>query len=118
MNYGEFQDRWEIEASKERAAYDRISVCELLKNVQQGHLGNYHQIWYSLADRASLDEAKEPLLQMLESDADYLVRYHVAETLLRIAQIPEGKYQAVSLSARGAHPVEENLRALRQDLSI
>jgi hypothetical protein len=111
MTYAEFQERWEANSKAERARYDAMPVAELLTRVECGDFGDYYNIWRALADRATLREAGWILFSVLESDLDYLHRYHCAAALLKLVGMnPE---RAVLYSGREIHDVAGNLEHLR-----
>jgi hypothetical protein len=118
MSYEEFQKQWEWEADKEREKYDARPVAELLSDIRAGHFGTYHQIWYSIGARASLAEAGSLLADFLESDAEYLARYHCAAALISIGRVDADGYLPEQLSVHHRYPVHERLAELRQKLRI
>jgi len=97
MNSEDWRETWEHHADQERAKLDAVPVSELIARVKLGRFGDYYNIWYSIADRARLDEVGWALFSVLESRADYLHRYHCAAALLRL--LGETRLQAVDVSA-------------------
>src|SRR5262245_19858670 len=87
-----------------------MNVATLVEHIRDGRFGDYHTIWYSLARRASLGEAAWILLDVLESKAPYLARYHCAAALLKLMQCTD--FEPVALSA-GSFPVARNLAEVR-----
>src|SRR5580704_504177 len=118
MSYAEFQEHWEQEAGKERERYDARPVTELLADIRAGRFGEYYRIWYSLGARATLAEAGSVLFGILESQANYLTRYHSAAALISIAGVDAEGFSPVQLSAHRTQRVAENLAALREKLQI
>jgi len=68
----------------EKQAYDAKPVTELLAAIQARSIGHYHSIWYSLAERATPDQADKILLAFLRSYPKSLDAYHCATALLSI----------------------------------
>jgi hypothetical protein len=118
MSYAEYQERFELEAGKERERYDARPVSELLADIRAGRFGSYYSIWYSLGARATLSEAGSLLFSILESPADYLVRYHCAAALISIAGVYADGYRPEQLSADKTQRVAEHLAALRQKIQV
>ena len=118
MSYAEFQEHFEVEAGKERERYDARPVTDLLTDVRGGHFGSYYQIWHSIGARASLADAGSQLADILESDADYLHRYHCAAALISVGRVYADGYRPEQLSARERYPVRERLAELRQKFQI
>jgi hypothetical protein len=117
-SYAQFQEHWEQEAGKERERYDARPVIELLADIRAGHFGSYYQIWYSLGSRATLAEAGSLLFSILESSADYLVRYHCAAALISVAGVYADGYRPEQLSAHQTQRVAEHLAALREKIQV
>jgi len=118
MSYGQFQEQWEQEAEKERAGYDSRPVSALLTDVRAGRFGSYYQLWHSIGARGSLAEAGSLLADVLESDADYLHRYHCAAALITIGRVHSEGFRPEQLSARETYPVRERLTELRLRLRV
>src|SRR5262245_41132104 len=118
MSYAQFQEHWEREAEKERARYDARAVSALLADVRAGRFGDYYQLWHSIGARASLAEAGSLLADILESDADYLNRYHCAAALIAIGQVHSEGFRPEQLSAHETYPVRERLIELRARLKV
>lgn len=118
MSYGQFVEHWEQEAKSERARYDSCAVSELLADVRAGRFGSYYQIWHSIGARACLAEAGSLLADVLESDADYLHRYHCAEALISIGRGDSEGFRPEELSVHGMYPVRERVAELRQRLQV
>ena len=93
-------------------------MTELLADIGASRFGGYYQIWDSLGARATLAEAGSLLYGILESPANYLIRYHCAAALISIAGAYADGYSRVQLSAHGTERVAEHLAALRQKLQI
>jgi hypothetical protein len=118
MTYGEFQQRYEDDAGRDRKRFDARPVGELLREVRAGRLGEHYQIWYSIGARASLAEAGPTLLAVLESDIDYLHRYHCAAALISIARMNPETYDPADFSAKDVRPLRERLEELRRLVQI
>jgi hypothetical protein len=116
--YEKFQEIWKDGSHKEREEYDARPVSELLADIRVGRFGNHYRIWYSLGARASLKEAGSLLFDVLESRADYLVRYHCAAALISMAGVSAEGYQPVQLSAGDTKEMHEHLMKLREKLQI
>ena len=84
MTYAEFQAHWERAAHAELEAYMRRSAAGLVADARAGRYGDYYQLWRAIGARATLPLAGPVLLDVLRSDADYLVRYHAAAALLSL----------------------------------
>jgi hypothetical protein len=97
MGSGEWRETWEQHADKEQGKLEGLSVRELCARIHARKLGDYYQIWQAVAKRATLPEVGWILYGVLESDMEYLHRYHCAEALLQLmgAKSPT----AVELSA-------------------
>ena len=107
-SYEEFQERWDEEATRESTTFDKMSVRQLLELVRLKQWGDYHTLWGAIGDRATLAEAGPILLDMLHSDAEYLIRYHCAAALIKIAGNKLRDWTPVQLSP-GSHPYRQNL---------
>ncbi len=112
-SYAEFQERWEQEAGKERQRYDTRPIPVLLDEINRGSYGQYYQIWYSIADRATAAQAGWVLFEALKRPIDYLYRYHCAAALLKLMQLKE--FEPVELTSRPKTP--ENLAQIEQILA-
>jgi len=91
---------WEEHSAAERKTFNSTPVDSLIEMVAEGRYGNYYTIWYSIAERAALEQAGTTLIQILHLDIDYLYRYHCAAALLSL--MDEKDFQPVDLSAE--HP--------------
>jgi len=109
-----WRDEWDQAATAETSRYDALPVASLLEDVRAGRLGDYHTIWYAIAARSTLAESGAVLLEVLESAAPYLVRYHAAAALLRL--LGERGVEPVELSA-ARFPLAENLARLRAEVA-
>jgi hypothetical protein len=112
MDYAEYQDHFEKAANEEKQRYDALPVSCLLADIRARRFGHCYQIWCSVAGRATLAEAAEDLLKVLESNADYLNRYHCAAALASVAGLYAEGWRAEHLSAEAKFPVRENLNAV------
>jgi hypothetical protein len=97
MNYAEFQEYWEREAGAEYRRYVDRPAAALLDDVRAGRWGEYYQLWPAVAAKASLREAGPPLLDIVRSEAPYLVRYHAAAALLGL--LGSRRFVAANLAA-------------------
>ena len=80
-----WKDQYENAADRERQEYDALAVDTLLEAVERGQYGQYHMIWYVLAERATLQQAASTLFRTLQRDeVDYLIRCNCAEALLSL----------------------------------
>lgn len=102
MDYGEFQERWEQESAKETRAFERLSPEQLLGHVQHRQFGQYYGLWRTIAAKCTLRAAAGPLLEVLHSDADYLIRYHCADALIALSQAVG--FESVDLTAGDYRP--------------
>ena len=114
MTYGEFQEWWEKEAKAEAQRFDAMPVSVIVNEIRAGRLGEFYQIWRSLAQRARPDEVNDLLLSFLSSQAEYLHRYHCAAALIQINHFTE--WQPEDLSASPTYPVAQNLEKVRERL--
>ena len=88
---------WEEYADGEKKSYDSMAVEEVLLKVTEGHYGSYYSIWYSISERATLEQAGHILLDVLHGDSRYLIRANCAGALLRLMN--EEVIRGVDLSA-------------------
>jgi hypothetical protein len=84
MSSRDWRDTWEQHGHKERSKMDTISIRELCARIRARKADDYYQIWRTIAQRATLPEVGWLLCEVLESDMDYLHRYHCAEALLHL----------------------------------
>jgi hypothetical protein len=113
MSYAEYQEHFEKAATEEKKCYDALPVSSLLADIRARRFGRYYQIWPSVAERATAAEAAEDLLKVLESNTDYLNRYHCAAALISVAGLYAEGWRAEQLSAEARFPVRKNLEAVR-----
>ncbi len=118
MSYAEFQEHFEKAAGEEKARYDAVPVSILLAEIRARRFGEYYQIWHSVAERATAAEAANDLLHVLESDADYLNRYHCASALISVAGLGAAGWTAEKLSVAARFPIHQNLREIRELLAL
>ncbi len=107
LTYGEFQDRWEQEAERELSEFGRLSSAELAQRLSDGQYGVHFTFWRVLADKCKLVDVFEPMLRLLRSNADYLIRYHCADALIRLASV-QG-FEPIHLSANGPWNMDARL---------
>jgi hypothetical protein len=97
MSSGDWRETWEQHADGARKKLDAMSIRELCTRIQAGKVDDYHQVWQTIAERATLSEVGWFLYSILESDREYLDRYHCAAALLHL--LNERQLTAVDLSA-------------------
>lgn len=97
MSYADWREEYDQHADVERAQLDKVPIHDLYARVQARDLGDCYQIWGTIAARANLTEVGWMLFDVLESDLDYLHRYHCADALLHL--LGEKQLTAVDLSA-------------------
>jgi hypothetical protein len=95
--FSNWQEAWEHHARAELDDLRARPAAALLDMVRAGRFGGYYVLWDAIAERASLVEAAAPLLAVLESEADYLDRYHCAAALLRL--MGSSAWEPVQLTA-------------------
>jgi hypothetical protein len=105
-----WREEYDDAAEADRLRLDKIPVEQLLNSVRSGQYGNYYGIWYSIAERASVETAGWILFDTLNAQIDYLYRYHCAAALLALLKISH--IQPVQLSGENHHP-EVNIEAVR-----
>jgi len=108
-----WRDEWDDHAEHDRQAMDLIPVDHLLDYICSGQFGNYYVIWYSIAERATLEQAGWILFDILNTNIDYLYRYHCAAALLWMLKSTE--ITPVQLSSLH-HNMVENLKVVRAAL--
>lgn len=79
-----WKEQYEDAGTDEKQRYVKAGVEKLLQTVQKGQFGSYYQIWYALAEIATLEQAGWPLYTILTANIDYLNRYHAANALLQL----------------------------------
>jgi hypothetical protein len=111
--FSNWQEAWEYYARSELDYLRAQPAADLLAAVRARHFGGHYVLWDAIAEQASLEQSAWTLMEVLESDADYLDRYHCAACLLRL--MASAAWEPVQLSAdipeRPAH-----LAALRAEL--
>ena len=112
-SYEEFQERYEADGDAERRAYSAMPLASLLERVRGRVYGANYQLWPAIASKATLDEAGWVLFDVLTSDADYLVRYHCADALIKIAGRKLRGMTAVMLSGGKGHGTPQHLETVR-----
>jgi hypothetical protein len=95
--FSNWQEAWEYHARAELDDLRTLPAADLLAAVRAGRFGGYYVLWDAIAEQADLAEAAWPLMAVLESDADYLDRYHCAAALLRLMR--SDAWEPVQLSA-------------------
>ena len=112
-SFEKFQERYEADGDAELRAYSGMSLASLLEHVRAGDFGANYQLWPAVASKAKLEDAGWVLFDVLTSDAEYLVRYHCADALIKIAGRKLGGMTAVMLSGGKGHGTPENLEKVR-----
>jgi hypothetical protein len=115
MTYAQYQEHFERAAEAEGRRYDAMPVATIIAEIRAGRFGECYQIWYSLAKRAKPEETNDVLLSFLDSEAEYLHRYHCAAALIQINKL--SAWEPHHLSAEATQPVAMNLRKLREQLA-
>ncbi len=85
-NQKHWKEQYEDAATIEKERYVKTSVEKLLQAIQKGQYGDYHQIWYALAETATLEQAGWTLYTVLASPIEYLHRYHATAALLKLLE--------------------------------
>ncbi|GAB2596018.1 hypothetical protein [Spirosoma areae] len=80
----DWQEEYEKAADYEKRAYEALPVDSLIEQISQGQFGTYNMIWRVLAQRATVQQVGWPFFQVLDSDAEYLIRCNCAEALLTL----------------------------------
>lgn len=96
----DWRERYEIEAASELATFDQEPVYELLDRVANRMYGKYFSLWRSIAQRAELEQAGWLLFEVLQTEPEYLQRYHCAAALLTLMGLD--RTDAVRYSADSA----------------
>ncbi len=108
-----WQDHWEKAAEEECRIMEGKPLPELLEEARRGRFGAYYTMWSVIARKATAEEAGSVLLGVLESDADYLHRYHAADALLKL--LGYDGLRPVDLSAD--HSLrDQNIACVRREL--
>ncbi len=98
----------EIEAGKYAEKYAGMSADELVQRVRDRKYDEYFQLWHALPGKVEPDRINHLFRAVLESDEEYLQRYHCAAAFIAINGLNE--FEPCQLSARETQPVSENLR--------
>lgn len=106
----DWRSQWEDASSKESQRWQRASDAELIAAVRQRATGEYYALWRELGKRTATVELCWVLFDVLESDREYLDRYHCADALIALLRITD--LEAVALSA-GWPEVPANLQRVR-----
>jgi hypothetical protein len=114
--YEKFQEHYEQAASAEYAAFCAMPIGLLLQRVRSGDFGHYYQLWRAISSKALLDEAGWSLFDVLNSSVDYLVRYHCADALIKVAGKALAEWKPEMLSADKKYPVRQNLKMVEESL--
>ena len=109
MDYDEFAERWAQGSKEERKMYDSFPVSKLVEDIAERKFGGYYQIWYSLRERAELEDVGWLLFDILRSGENYLTRFHCASALIAIAGLHLQGFRPEQLSARRKFPVDKLL---------
>lgn len=114
MSYAEFQKHFEQAAGEEKARYDALPVAKLLAFIRARRFGEFYQLWHSVGERATVAEAANDLLNVLESNATDLNRYHCASALIAVAGLGAAGWTAEQLSAEARFPIRQNIQEIRE----
>lgn len=110
MTQGDWRAQWDAHASNESKRYADMPLDELMANLRAGKLGDYRTIWKAIAERGILKEIGWELFDLLQSDHDYLDRYHCADALLKLMK--SNAFKPVELSAKYGDQLAKNLKKL------
>lgn len=77
-----YREYWEEGAELEQRRLMELSVDQLLALVQARALGDYHTIWYVIAEKREVARTAEFMYGQLFSDLDDSQRYNCARALL------------------------------------
>lgn len=92
---------------------EALPVEQLLDRIRKGLFGQYYNIWRAVGRRSTLEDAGWVLFEVLESDVDYLYRYHCAAALLKLL----GDVALAPVDLSGNHSaVEGNISSVRSIL--
>ncbi len=113
-----WKEQYEDAAGDEKKRLSNTEVERLLENVRQGKFGDYHQIWYALAEIATLEQAGWTLYTVLASPIEYLHRYHAAAALIKLLEKAGVKagFEPVQLSGNPIF-IRDNLPKVRDILA-
>ncbi len=114
MTVEQYHQWFEDTFASEKARFDAMPVADVLAEAAAGRFGECHAIWKSIGARAT-PAANRQLLAFLDSDAEYLHRYHCAGALITINRLP---FDPVELSGAPKYPVAENLARVRSTLGL
>jgi hypothetical protein len=96
---GEWREQYEASADQEMAAMSKWTDEQLLAAIRQANTGGYYTIWQVVGSRKPTAQLCWILIGILESNRDYLDRYHCAAALIRL--IGASEFEPVHLSAGG-----------------
>lgn len=116
MTYAQFQERFEKASIEEKARYDAMPLAQMLEEIRAGRYGTNYQIWHSVAPRATITDIGWLFYHILESDTDYLNRYHCAAALLRIFNPFPDVLKPEKLTGRKKYNVDQHLAEYRDRL--
>jgi hypothetical protein len=91
-----WKERWEDDAHAEYEKLRALSLEKLCERVRRGKFGEHYAIWDAIAAKRDLAPVGWQLFDFLNSNADYLHRYHCARALLALLDCKE--FQAADLS--------------------
>jgi hypothetical protein len=109
-----WRERYEIEAASAQAMFDQKPVDELLDRAANRMYGKYFSIWRSIAERAELEQAGWLMFEVLQTEQDYLTRYHCAAALLALMGLDRADAVRHSADSADRH---NNLLDLETELS-
>jgi hypothetical protein len=115
-DYANYQQQWENAAAAEFERLSSLPLAALISQVRASDFGNYYQLWRAISSKATLQEAGWVLFDVLDSNVDYLCRYHSAAALINISAGVLSDWKPEQLSADRAYPVRQNLKQVEKEL--
>ena len=114
MTVEQYHQWFEDTHASERARFDAMPLADVLAEAAAGRFGHCYAIWKSIGARAT-PAANRQLLDFLESDAEFLQRYHCAGALIAINRL---QLDPGELSGAPKYPVAQNLARVRSTLGL
>ncbi len=114
----DWKDQYDDAATNEKKRLSHTDVEKLLEDVRKGKFGEYHTIWYAIADNATLEQAGWTLYTILTSKIEYLHRYHASAALISLLEKSgvNTDFQPVQLSGNPIF-IRDNLPKVREMLA-
>ncbi len=116
MSYEEFQKHFEETAEIEQKTFDKLPTKDLIAKVKAKEFGTTYQIWYALARKARVEDVGWLFFDVLESEEEYLTRYHCAAALLSLFNPFPGIMKPEKLSGREAFYVDQHLEEMKKEM--